>query len=836
MHALDRARSTKSRGDVSRGLHQPCDRLGRLAGLGRGRSSTRSGMPGGGGLRVDFDAAGPEGKLAPDGRAVVAFASNDYLGLTQHPDGDRGRARRDRPVGRRLGRSAPHRRFAAGALASSSDALADWKRSEAAVLFPTGFAANLGVLTTFGGPGHARLLRRAEPRVDHRRCRLGRAEVAVYPHARPRARSTRSLRASGRTTAARSSSPTRVFSMDGDVADARRARRRCAAHHERAARARRGARGPRSGARRRPTSDVLRVGTLSKTLGSLGGFVAGPARFTDLVVNRARSLHLHDRADARPTRPRRSRRLAIVRGPEGDDAARPAAGATSTELRPGHPSPIVPVVCGDEARAVAAADALLDRGLLVPAIRPPTVAAGTSRLRVALSAAHTPDQVDRLRARAATASGSRDDHVFVTRHRDRGRQDLVERRRSTSVAARAASRSSRASRRSRSSRRARAAPTPSCSAGAAASRPTSVCPPHRWYEVPMAPPMAADALGRPPFTIADLVAETLPRRVRRTARRPRRSSRARAGRGRRSPTTATTSTSRRALAPDVVRARRRRRARDDQRGAPRRPRRSPTAGRPLVVALNRYDADRRPPPREPRLARRAARVRHRHRPDRAGRPLATRSVVTARSPAQDSGPDGSAERRNPSCRRAASHETIRRGGPRRWDGTVADRDDGERVQTGDGARRASLDDVDKAIIEQLQEDGRLPYTKLGDGGRPLGGRGAPARAAPRRVRRHADRRGHRPAHARASAGGDDRAEASRATSAASPTRSRRSPRSTTSSSSRGSLRPADGGRLRGRRPPPRALNDKVRSIPGVRSTETFTYLRLYKQTYAWGTR
>jgi 7-keto-8-aminopelargonate synthetase-like enzyme len=70
--------------------------------------------------------------------------------------------------------------------------------------------------------------------------------------------------------------------------------------------------------------------------------------------------------------------------------------ANVDRLRPGHGSPIVPFVCGAEGRALAAADALAERGLLVTAIRPPTVPPGTSRLRVALSAAHTADQVDRL--------------------------------------------------------------------------------------------------------------------------------------------------------------------------------------------------------------------------------------------------------------------------------------------------------------------------------------------------------------------------------------------------------------------------------------------------------
>jgi 7-keto-8-aminopelargonate synthetase-like enzyme len=75
--------------------------------------------------------------------------------------------------------------------------------------------------------------------------------------------------------------------------------------------------------------------------------------------------------------------------------------ANVARLRPGHPSPIVPVVLGPEDAALTAADALAAEGLLVPAIRPPTVAPGTSRLRVALSAAHTPEQVDRLAAALA---------------------------------------------------------------------------------------------------------------------------------------------------------------------------------------------------------------------------------------------------------------------------------------------------------------------------------------------------------------------------------------------------------------------------------------------------
>ena len=87
--------------------------------------------------------------------------------------------------------------------------------------------------------------------------------------------------------------------------------------------------------------------------------------------------------------------LEIVRSDEGDEL-RARLRHNVDVLRAGHPSPIVPVVLGDEQTALAATATLLERGFLVPAIRPPTVAPGTSRLRVALSAAHTPDQVSGL--------------------------------------------------------------------------------------------------------------------------------------------------------------------------------------------------------------------------------------------------------------------------------------------------------------------------------------------------------------------------------------------------------------------------------------------------------
>jgi 8-amino-7-oxononanoate synthase len=336
----------------------------------------------------DLDAAGPEGKLAPDGRPVVSFASNDYLGLTQHPDVvAAAHAALDR-----WGAGSGSARLIVGSRPVHADleaALADWKHAERAVLFPTGFATNLGVLTTFGGPdtvvcsdelNHASI-------IDG--CRLSRARVEVYRH-----RDLDHVEHLLTTVPAERAVVVTdtVFSMDGDLADVDALAALCARH---------GALlvldeahavlGPECDLDR---ADVLRIGTLSKTVGALGGFVAGPARFTDLVVNRARSYIFTTALSPADTAAALAA-VGVIRSAAGAEL-RARLRANVERLRPGHPSPIVPVVFGDEAATLAAAAALLDQGMLVPAIRPPTVPPGTSRLRVALSAAHAPSHVDAL--------------------------------------------------------------------------------------------------------------------------------------------------------------------------------------------------------------------------------------------------------------------------------------------------------------------------------------------------------------------------------------------------------------------------------------------------------
>jgi 8-amino-7-oxononanoate synthase len=313
------------------------------------------------------------------------FASNDYLGLTQHP----------------AVIAAAHAALDASGTGSGSarlvvgsrqvhhdleDAIATWKHTARAVLFSTGYQANLSVLTTFGGPG----VRVVSDALNHASiidgCRLSRSEVVIYDHGDVD-HAAALLQGAERPIVVTDA----VFSMDGDVAPLAALDELCArmgallvideAH---------AVLGPDYA----PECEHLRVGTLSKTLASLGGFVAGTAAFCDLLVNRARP-YIFTTASTPADTAAAFAALGIVCSPEGDALVERLRGYVQ-RVRPGHPSPIIPVILGEEQAALDASAALADRGLIVPAIRPPTVAPGTSRLRVALSAAHTDEEIDDL--------------------------------------------------------------------------------------------------------------------------------------------------------------------------------------------------------------------------------------------------------------------------------------------------------------------------------------------------------------------------------------------------------------------------------------------------------
>ena len=338
----------------------------------------------------DFDGRGALGTVGSGTDPVVSFASNDYLGLTQHP----AVVAAAHEALDRWGAGSGSARLIVGSRPVHGDlerALARWKGTERAVLFPTGFAANLGVLTTFG----ARDVLVCSDELNHASiidgCRLSHATIGVYRHADLEHLDWLLSRRDGRRALIVSDT---VFSMDGDLADLDALCGVAARHNALLVL-------DEAHAVLGPVLadvpdgvDVVQVGTLSKTLGSLGGFVAASTRLAELIVNRARS-YIFTTASTPADTAAALAALGVLTGSEG--ACLVARLRAHVErVRPGHGSPIVPVLCGDDQRALDAAAALLERGLLVPAIRPPTVPAGTARLRIALSAAHTVEQVDSL--------------------------------------------------------------------------------------------------------------------------------------------------------------------------------------------------------------------------------------------------------------------------------------------------------------------------------------------------------------------------------------------------------------------------------------------------------
>ncbi len=330
----------------------------------------------------------PATKLHDDGRPVISFASNDYLGLSQHPTVvAAAHAGLDRD-----GAGAGAARLIVGARPVHDEleaALADWFDRPAALLFPSGFQANLGVLGALAACSPETLVLSDE--LNHASiidgCRLARATTAVFRH--------RDVGHLGELLDTHRHRPTivvtdSVFSMDGDaaplddIAQLTRSHRALLvvdeAHAVLAA---------------PPPPDAVVVGTLSKTLGSVGGFVAAEQSVIDLLVNSARPF-IFTTAGAPADAAAALAAVRIVAGDEGD-VLRARLRRHVDAIAPGHGSPIVPVVLGEESAALSVSAALLERGLLVPAIRPPTVAPGTCRLRVALSAAHDDEQVELLR-------------------------------------------------------------------------------------------------------------------------------------------------------------------------------------------------------------------------------------------------------------------------------------------------------------------------------------------------------------------------------------------------------------------------------------------------------
>lgn len=346
------------------------------------------------------------GRIRIGGRWLLHLASNSYLGLHQHP----AVLQAAREALGRYGAGAGSARLMAGTFSlheALEEALARFKGTEAALVFPSGYAANLGILPSLVGRqdlivsdrlNHASLLDAA---------RLSGATLRVYPH-RDTARLEEVLkrrRAGFRRALVVTEG---VFSMDGDVAPlaqvAQIARRHGAwillddAHGTGVMGP--GGRGTLEHFGMMADETLLQMGTLSKALGSQGGFLAGPRLLVNYLKNKARSF-IYTTALAPASV---AAALEAVRVIEREPLWRQRLWENSRRWVAGlqgvgyelisEETPIVPIRVGETAEAVALADRLLKAGVYAPAIRPPTVPAGEARLRTSLTALHTPEDLE----------------------------------------------------------------------------------------------------------------------------------------------------------------------------------------------------------------------------------------------------------------------------------------------------------------------------------------------------------------------------------------------------------------------------------------------------------
>ena len=346
-------------------------------------------------------AQGPVVVLA--GRSLVNLCSNDYLGLAA--DGRVQRAAAE--AARRYGAGAGAARLVVGDMDlhhELEERLARMKGTPSALLFSSGYHVNAGVVGALVGPGDAVFSDEWNHASIIDGCRLSRAEVHVYRHRDVDHLAT--LLASSRVRR-RLVVTDAVFGMDGDAAPLVEIVELCERHgamlylDEAHSTGVLGATGSGLAEALGVTDrvDVL-MGTLGKALGSFGAFVAGSRELTDWLVCRARTFVFTTALppascgaavaalDVLATEPERRARLEAL-------SLQMKAGLEAL----GFPmkavvAPIFPVVLGEEVRALEASRLLRERGFHVKAIRPPTVPAGTSRLRVSLTASHRPGQVD----------------------------------------------------------------------------------------------------------------------------------------------------------------------------------------------------------------------------------------------------------------------------------------------------------------------------------------------------------------------------------------------------------------------------------------------------------
>ena len=357
--------------------------------------------------------SGPQGpRVLLDGKPVLLLCSNNYLGLADHPRVREAAAE----AAMRYGAGAGASRLVSGTMRIHrrlEERLAEFKGSERALLFGSGYLANVGTIQALARPGEVVFSDALNHASIVDGCRLAGAETFVYDHTDLDHLAWGLEQAEGRGSLIVTDG---VFSMDGDIAPLEGIVELAREHDVRVmvddahgtGTIGPGGRGTAAAAGLEDEIDVL-VGTLSKSLGSYGAYVCCERRVAKYLVNTARTL-IFSTALPPPavaaamaalellqSEPRR-----VEKVQRNSAMLREALNQEGLPTLPGI-TPVIPLVIGDAETAVAATEHALGRGVFAQAIRPPTVPAGTSRLRLTVMASHTKSE---LREAASTIAAA----------------------------------------------------------------------------------------------------------------------------------------------------------------------------------------------------------------------------------------------------------------------------------------------------------------------------------------------------------------------------------------------------------------------------------------------
>ena len=353
-----------------------------------------------------------QGDQAPtlllDGREVINFSSNNYLGIANHPALAEAAKRAIDQYGCGSGAS----RLISGNMALHEELenrLAKFKGTEAALVFNSGFQANTGILSALTGETDAILSDELNHASIIDGCRLSRAKTLVYAHCDLNGLETGLKQAAG---ARRKLIVTEtIFSMDGDEAPLRGIVELAEKYDawvmvdEAHATGIFGASGAGVVAKLGLGDRVLvQMGTLGKALGGFGAYVAGSRALRELLINRCRSFIF---TTALPPAIMATA-IAAIDLVEREPERREALWGNCRQLADGlrkigfslgeNQSPILPLIIGDAENCMRLSEQLLERGVFAQGIRPPTVPAGTSRLRITLMATHTREHIEKALA------------------------------------------------------------------------------------------------------------------------------------------------------------------------------------------------------------------------------------------------------------------------------------------------------------------------------------------------------------------------------------------------------------------------------------------------------